>query len=106
MHLQNILFSLLLISCSAALSQDPFLSQASLASSDLESPRAATISPIISLPITVDGNNLYATVSLGSSTSNYKLLVDTAYSWLTLMPQGTASNLFNPFHDAGIDMLE
>ena len=98
--LQNILFSLLLISCSAVLSRDPFhsrlaFSPTSQASSGLESSQAAAISPIISLPITVDSNSLYVNISLGSSKSSFKLLIDTAYSWLTLIPQETGSDLFN-----------
>ena len=102
MLLQNILFSLLLLSCSAALSRDPFHSR--LAFRNSFTPPTISLATedtkLISVPITSDSNGVYADLSLGSDKHKYKMLVDTTYSWLTFMPQDTTSssadqNLFN-----------
>jgi len=101
MLLENIFLSVLLLSCSAALSRDPFHSRLAFRNS-LTPPSSIQLSeasPIISIPITSDANGIYTNLALSSDKHNYKVLIDTTYSWFTLMPQDASSsadkNLFN-----------
>jgi len=101
MLLQNILFALLLLSCDAALSRNPFHSRLAFRNlpSSVTQVQFSEASSILSIPLTSDSNGIYTNLFLGSDKHNYKMLLDTTYLWSTLMPQDASSstdkNLFD-----------